>query len=154
MTFLSPNLQSPNRLSLLHESERNNVRSSSHSHVLLLVELIRHRRRSEGHVHRELPQQFSAGRVVSQELVAVVAGEEDSGSGCEHAAAREAGSDLGQLPCNPSGLDIERTKDLLVRTLRRLTIRATPELDYLVGSEAGRTVLSENYVGLPYEKFD
>lgn len=28
------------------------------------------------------------------------------------------------------------------------------ELDYLVNSEAGRTVLSENYVGLPYEKFD
>ncbi len=28
------------------------------------------------------------------------------------------------------------------------------ELDYLVGSEAGRTVLSENYVGLPYEKFE
>jgi len=28
------------------------------------------------------------------------------------------------------------------------------ELDYLVGSEAGRTVLSENYVGLPYENFE
>jgi p-hydroxybenzoate 3-monooxygenase len=28
------------------------------------------------------------------------------------------------------------------------------ELDYLVGSEAGKTVLSENYVGLPYEKFE
>jgi len=28
------------------------------------------------------------------------------------------------------------------------------ELDYLVGSQAGRTVLSENYVGLPYEKFE
>jgi p-hydroxybenzoate 3-monooxygenase len=28
------------------------------------------------------------------------------------------------------------------------------ELDYLVGSEAGQTVLSENYVGLPYEKFE
>ncbi len=28
------------------------------------------------------------------------------------------------------------------------------ELDYLVGSEAGLTVLSENYVGLPYEKFE
>jgi len=28
------------------------------------------------------------------------------------------------------------------------------ELDYLVNSEAGRTVLSENYVGLPYEKFE
>jgi len=34
---------------------------------------------------------------------------------------------------------------------RRLQIA---ELDYLVGSEAGRTVLSENYVGLPYEKFE
>jgi p-hydroxybenzoate 3-monooxygenase len=28
------------------------------------------------------------------------------------------------------------------------------ELDYLVGSPAARTVLSENYVGLPYEKFE
>jgi p-hydroxybenzoate 3-monooxygenase len=28
------------------------------------------------------------------------------------------------------------------------------ELDYLVGSQAGRTVLSENYVGLPYERFE
>ncbi len=28
------------------------------------------------------------------------------------------------------------------------------ELDYLVGSEAGQTVLAENYVGLPYDKFD
>jgi p-hydroxybenzoate 3-monooxygenase len=28
------------------------------------------------------------------------------------------------------------------------------ELDYLTGSEAGQTVLSENYVGLPYEKFE
>lgn len=28
------------------------------------------------------------------------------------------------------------------------------ELDYLTGSEAGRTVLSENYVGLPYERFE
>jgi p-hydroxybenzoate 3-monooxygenase len=28
------------------------------------------------------------------------------------------------------------------------------ELDYLVGSQAARTVLSENYVGLPYEKFE
>ena len=28
------------------------------------------------------------------------------------------------------------------------------ELDYLTGSEAGLTVLSENYVGLPYEKFE
>src|SRR5688572_64526 len=28
------------------------------------------------------------------------------------------------------------------------------ELDYLVGSQAGRTALSENYVGLPYEKFE
>jgi len=28
------------------------------------------------------------------------------------------------------------------------------ELDYFTGSEAGRTVLSENYVGLPYEKFE
>jgi p-hydroxybenzoate 3-monooxygenase len=34
---------------------------------------------------------------------------------------------------------------------RRLQIA---ELEYLVGSEAGRTVLSENYVGLPYEKFE
>ena len=34
---------------------------------------------------------------------------------------------------------------------RRLQIA---ELDYLVGSEAGRTVLSENYVGLPYETFE
>jgi p-hydroxybenzoate 3-monooxygenase len=34
---------------------------------------------------------------------------------------------------------------------RRLQVA---ELDYLVGSEAGRTVLSENYVGLPYEKFE
>ncbi|HXD11928.1 MAG TPA: 4-hydroxybenzoate 3-monooxygenase [Anaerolineales bacterium] len=34
---------------------------------------------------------------------------------------------------------------------RRLQIA---ELDYLIGSEAGRTVLSENYVGLPYEKFE
>ena len=34
---------------------------------------------------------------------------------------------------------------------RRLQIA---ELDYLVGSEAGRTVLSENYVGLPYERFE
>jgi p-hydroxybenzoate 3-monooxygenase len=28
------------------------------------------------------------------------------------------------------------------------------ELDYLVNSEAARTVLAENYVGLPYEKFE
>ncbi len=28
------------------------------------------------------------------------------------------------------------------------------ELDYFTGSEAGRTVLSENYVGLPYETFE
>jgi p-hydroxybenzoate 3-monooxygenase len=34
---------------------------------------------------------------------------------------------------------------------RRLQIS---ELDYLTGSEAGQTVLSENYVGLPYEKFE
>jgi p-hydroxybenzoate 3-monooxygenase len=34
---------------------------------------------------------------------------------------------------------------------RRLQVS---ELDYLTGSEAGRTVLSENYVGLPYEKFE
>lgn len=34
---------------------------------------------------------------------------------------------------------------------RRLQIA---ELDYLVGSEAGRMVLSENYVGLPYENFE
>jgi p-hydroxybenzoate 3-monooxygenase len=30
----------------------------------------------------------------------------------------------------------------------------TSELDYFTSSEAGRTVLSENYVGLPYEKFE
>jgi len=34
---------------------------------------------------------------------------------------------------------------------RRLQVA---ELDYLVGSEAGQMVLSENYVGLPYEKFE
>ena len=34
---------------------------------------------------------------------------------------------------------------------RRLQVA---ELAYLVGSEAGQTVLSENYVGLPYEKFE
>lgn len=34
---------------------------------------------------------------------------------------------------------------------RRLQIS---ELDYLIGSEAGRTVLAENYVGLPYEHFE
>jgi len=34
---------------------------------------------------------------------------------------------------------------------RRLQIS---EMDYLTGSEAGRTVLAENYVGLPYEKFE
>jgi p-hydroxybenzoate 3-monooxygenase len=34
---------------------------------------------------------------------------------------------------------------------RRLQVA---ELDYLVGSEAGQTALSENYVGLPYEKFE
>lgn len=34
---------------------------------------------------------------------------------------------------------------------RRLQIA---ELDYLIGSEAGRTMLAENYVGLPYEKFE
>jgi p-hydroxybenzoate 3-monooxygenase len=34
---------------------------------------------------------------------------------------------------------------------RRLQVA---ELDYLAGSEAGKTVLSENYVGLPYEKFE
>ena len=28
------------------------------------------------------------------------------------------------------------------------------ELDYLTGSEAGQTVISENYVGLPYERFE
>lgn len=33
---------------------------------------------------------------------------------------------------------------------RRLQIS---ELEYLLGSEAGRTVLAENYVGLPYEQF-
>jgi p-hydroxybenzoate 3-monooxygenase len=30
----------------------------------------------------------------------------------------------------------------------------TSELDYLIGSEAGQTVISENYVGLPYEAFE
>jgi p-hydroxybenzoate 3-monooxygenase len=34
---------------------------------------------------------------------------------------------------------------------RRLQIS---ELDYLSNSEAGRTVIAENYVGLPYEKFE
>ena len=34
---------------------------------------------------------------------------------------------------------------------RRLQVA---ELDYLVGSDAGQTMLSENYVGLPYEKFE
>jgi len=34
---------------------------------------------------------------------------------------------------------------------RRLQIS---ELDYLTGSETGRTVISENYVGLPYERFE
>jgi p-hydroxybenzoate 3-monooxygenase len=34
---------------------------------------------------------------------------------------------------------------------RRLQVA---ELDYLVGSRAGQTMLSENYVGLPYEKFE
>jgi len=34
---------------------------------------------------------------------------------------------------------------------RRLQVA---ELDYLIGSQAGQTVLSENYVGLPYEKFE
>lgn len=34
---------------------------------------------------------------------------------------------------------------------RRLQIS---ELDYLTGSEAGQTVIAENYVGLPYEKFE
>ncbi len=33
---------------------------------------------------------------------------------------------------------------------RRLQIA---ELDYLIGSEAGQTVIAENYVGLPYEDF-
>jgi p-hydroxybenzoate 3-monooxygenase len=28
------------------------------------------------------------------------------------------------------------------------------ELDYLTGSEAGRTTMAENYVGLPFEKFE
>jgi p-hydroxybenzoate 3-monooxygenase len=28
------------------------------------------------------------------------------------------------------------------------------ELDYLIGSEAGQTVISENYVGLPYDAFE
>jgi p-hydroxybenzoate 3-monooxygenase len=30
----------------------------------------------------------------------------------------------------------------------------TSELDYLIGSEAGQTVLAENYVGLPFETFE
>jgi p-hydroxybenzoate 3-monooxygenase len=30
----------------------------------------------------------------------------------------------------------------------------TSELDYLIASEAGRTVLAENYVGLPFEMFE
>jgi p-hydroxybenzoate 3-monooxygenase len=30
----------------------------------------------------------------------------------------------------------------------------TSELDYLIGSEAGQTVIAENYVGLPYERFE
>ncbi len=30
----------------------------------------------------------------------------------------------------------------------------TSELDYLIGSQAGQTVIAENYVGLPYEKFE
>ena len=34
---------------------------------------------------------------------------------------------------------------------RRLQIS---ELDYLTGSEAGQTVIAENYVGLPYEQFE
>ena len=34
---------------------------------------------------------------------------------------------------------------------RRLQVA---ELDYLTGSDAGLTVLSENYVGLPYEEFE
>jgi len=34
---------------------------------------------------------------------------------------------------------------------RRLQIS---ELDYLTNSDAGRTVIAENYVGLPYEKFE
>ena len=34
---------------------------------------------------------------------------------------------------------------------RRLQIA---ELDYLTNSDAGRTVIAENYVGLPYEKFE
>jgi p-hydroxybenzoate 3-monooxygenase len=34
---------------------------------------------------------------------------------------------------------------------RRLQIS---ELDYLISSEAGQTVIAENYVGLPYEKFE
>jgi p-hydroxybenzoate 3-monooxygenase len=28
------------------------------------------------------------------------------------------------------------------------------ELDYLTGSEAARTAMAENYVGLPFEKFE
>ena len=34
---------------------------------------------------------------------------------------------------------------------RRLQIS---ELDYVTGSEAGQTVIAENYVGLPFEKFE
>jgi p-hydroxybenzoate 3-monooxygenase len=28
------------------------------------------------------------------------------------------------------------------------------ELDYLTGSDAGQAVMAENYVGLPYERFE
>ena len=42
-------------------------------------------------------------------------------------------------------------KSIMIPMTRRLQVA---ELDYLVGSEAGQTVLSENYVGLPYEKFE
>lgn len=28
------------------------------------------------------------------------------------------------------------------------------ELEYFIGSEAGRTTIAENYVGLPYEEID
>jgi p-hydroxybenzoate 3-monooxygenase len=38
--------------------------------------------------------------------------------------------------------------DLMTRRLQ------LSELDYLTGSEAGQTVIAENYVGLPYEKFE
>jgi p-hydroxybenzoate 3-monooxygenase len=39
-------------------------------------------------------------------------------------------------------------EDLMTRRLQ------ISELDYLTGSEAGQTVIAENYVGLPYERFE